>query len=560
MSVDPVRVQALYETTLKPRLAALEQHRHALRSYIIKGLASVGIPFLLWLFGDAIGYLLGLSSHTAYTTLSVVLFLLIIGGAGFAIWRYGLAGTAAYANYKGKFKQDVVSEIFKITCPTAKYEPQHGMAQDVFVGCGIFQDRGSYSTDDRVRGRIGQTPFEAAEVKRQYSTGGKNSQTRTVFHGLFFHLDFNKSLSGVTFVQPETAHSYQIGDRREMTVAALENPDFEKEFKVWTTNEVEARYILTPVMMEKLLALRQAAEHPVFLGFRGNRAFLGVHYGRSLFEPGIASTTSLDSIQEMAEHFALAEVVVNELDLNTRIWTKGVDDSLLHAPGDPDANPLDALAGAQAGTLTGADIWKAATDAVGAEREDKGPPVQRPSGTRIAIEQRHDGAIVSYGYSVGFIVCLLISAACAAVVVSAVRLLGEDGFWPPGTPTAWLPAIPPVDDVVRAQPLAWLIPCAVVGAFLSLYWIFRVHKVEITPSTIYIHRGLRPVARRYSRPPYDVIVTLDTSVHVGRTGARTLINPTASPNLSKDEARWVGQEMRRALKQTMHGRSGAAGV
>jgi len=30
-----------------------------------------------------------------------------------------------------------------------------------------------------------------------------------------------------------------------------------------------------------------------------------------------------------------------------------------------------------------------------------------------------------------------------------------------------------------------------------------------------------------------------------------LINPTASPNLSK-EAKWVAQEMRRAVKQTMH--------
>ena len=78
----------------------------------------------------------------------------------------------------------------------------------MFIGCGVFQDRGSYHTDDRVRGRIGQTPFEAAEVKRQYSTGsGKNSRTYTVFHGLFFHLDFNKSLSGVTFVTPERPRS-----------------------------------------------------------------------------------------------------------------------------------------------------------------------------------------------------------------------------------------------------------------------------------------------------------------------------------------------------------------
>jgi len=553
MSVDRARIESLYETTLKPRLAGLEDERTAVRGYIIKGLVSVGVPFALWQFSGVFGSLAGLAEG-GRTVLSVVLFFGIIGGAVFAAWKFGLAGVTAYANYKAKFKQEVVSEVFKIVCPSGKYDPQHGIAQEIFVGCGIFEDRGDYHTDDRVRGKIGQTPFEAAEVKRSYSSGsGKNSKTYIVFHGLFFHLDFNKSLSGVTLVTPEAAHGCQIGSRSGMTLATLESPDFEKEFKVYTSNEVEARYILTPAMMEKLLSLRRAAAHPVFLGFRGNRAFLGVHYGRSLFEPGIASTTSQQSILQMAEHFALAEVVVNELDLNTRIWTKGVDESLLHAP-DPEGNALDVLAANRAGSLTTDDVWKAAAAAVGAEMDDKGPPVQKPERTRIEIEHRGDGATVSYGVSIGFIICLLISLACAVAVVSAIRMLGEEGFWPPGIPTAWLPAIPPVDEIVKLNPLPWLVGIP-VGGFLSLYWIFRVHKVEITPTTVYISRGLRPFARRYPRPPYDVIVRLDTSVHVGRSGEVKLINPTASPNLSKEEAKWVAQEMRRAVKQTMQGRA-----
>lgn len=552
MSVDPALVESLYDTKLKPRLEGLEGHRKLLKGYIIKGLASVGVPFLLWQFSDVFGYFFSLSEATQ-VILNVVLFMAIIGGAVFGVWKFGLAGVTAYANYKMKFKQEVVAEVFRIVCPSGKYEPQHGIAKDTFIGCGIFEDRGDYHTDDRVRGKIGHTPFEAAEVKRQYTSGsGKNSKTYTVFHGLFFHLDFNKSLSGVTLVTPEGAHGCQIGSRSGMTLATLESPDFEKEFKVYTNNEVEARYILTPAMMEKLLSLRRAVEHPVFLGFRGNRAFLGVHYNRALFEPGIASTTAKASILEMAEHFAMAEVVVNELDLNTRIWTKGVDESLLHAP-DADANPLDALAAG--GELTPDQVWKAATEAVGAQVDDQGPPAQKPDRTRIQIEHRADGATVSYGFSIGFIICLLISVACAVAAVSAFRVLGEDGFWPPGTPTAWLPAIPPVDEYVRINPLPFLLIGVPLGGFLSLYWTFRVHKVEITPSTIYISRGLRPFARRYPRPPYDTIVKLDTSVHVGRTGGVTLINPTASPNLSKDEARWVAQEMRRAVKQTMRGRA-----
>ncbi len=559
MSVDPVRVRALYDSTIEPRLAELEGLRLKLRGLIIRAVAFVSAPVLLWWAGDFAAFVL---PPQFVFLVQALAFVLIIVGVIVAGMRYLLPGVTAFINYKARFKQDIVSEVFKIVSPTAEYAPQQGIAKDVFVGSGIFDDRGSYSTDDRVRGRIGNTPFEAAEVKRQYSTGGKNSQTRTVFHGLFFHLDFNKALRGATVVQPETANSYQIGDRRGMTLVALEDPDFEKEFKVWTTNEVEARYILTPAMMERLMALRREASHPVFLGFQGHRAHIGIHYGRSLFEPSIASTTSRDAIDEMARHFSLAEFVVHELDLNTRIWTKGVDESLLHAPDAATDSPLDALAAAKPGSVTEQDLWQAATAAVGVTEADE-QPQPTPGDTRIQIQHGADGATVSYGFSVSSTVCLLISAACALACIAALRALGTGENLGPVAALqpalSALPSIPVVDAIVGPVPLAWLIGGAFVGSFLSLGWLFHVHKVEITGDTVYIRRGLRPFARRYARPPYDRVVRLDNSVHIAKTGGGvTLFHPTASPNLTKDEARWVASEMHRAMRQTAPDRVRAA--
>ena len=276
--------------------------------------------------------------------------------------------------------------------PSAKYSPAQGVAQADFDEPGLFNTRGSYKSDDRVHGTIGQTPFEAAEVRRSYSTGGKNSTTIVVFHGLFFHLDFNKSLRGTTIVYPEDARPTQLGSRAQLTKVALENPDFEQAFAVQASDEVEARYILTPAMMEQILALRQRAGKPIFLAFKGNRAYIGVHYGRALFEPGIASSTSLESIQEMAAHFALAEGVIHELDLNTRIWTKGVDDSLLkRAVGDEPEDELDRIAAK--GELTASQLWATATKAVTDDgADDDGAAVTRPAEhvDSDRAQRRHD--------------------------------------------------------------------------------------------------------------------------------------------------------------------------
>jgi hypothetical protein len=83
-----------------------------------------------------------------------------------------------------------------------------------------------------------------------------------------------------------------------------------------------------------------------------------------------------------------------------------------------------------------------------------------------------------------------------------------------------------------------------------MMWITRVRRVEITPDAVRVWRGLRPVPRTYSRPEYGKVVKLETAVYVGKTEGLNLINPTASPMLSKDEASWVAAEMRRGLRSS----------
>jgi hypothetical protein len=161
-------IEQLYDTTLQPRIAALEGLRLSLRSYIVKSGLLIGVPAAVFMFRGAIGFLL---PDGVNTLVGPVAFIGIFVGVVIAGVRYLLPGMTAYTNYTARFKQEVVSEIFKMVCPTAHYAPHQGIAKEVFGAAGIFNESGSYQSDDRVRGRIGQTPFEAADVKRTYTTG-----------------------------------------------------------------------------------------------------------------------------------------------------------------------------------------------------------------------------------------------------------------------------------------------------------------------------------------------------------------------------------------------------
>jgi hypothetical protein len=539
-------IDRLYESTLEPRLEALEAMRLDLRRYIVKAGLWVGGPFLLFFLSDVIA---GLMPAAASGLVMAGSFALIFVGIVVAGIKYLVPGVTAYMNYRSRFKHEVAAEVFKIVCPTAAYSPTQGVAAQIFDEPGIFATRGGYNSDDRVRGTIGVTPFEAADVSRSYSTGGKNSRTVIVFRGLFFHLDFNKRLTGTTIVQPAGASYSSVGDRTGLSQVQLENPTFAAAFTVYATDEVEARYILTPAMMEQILSLAARTAKPIYLGFKGSRAYLGIDYGRPLFEPGIAATTSVEAIHEMAAQFALAEGIVHELDLNTRIWTKDVDASLLDRRDDAPEDPFDALAAR--GNVTASELWQAATrsDDDGAENEVVAPP----SGTSIRVEQNGGSAAVHYGLSVGFLIALLLSLASGAVWLTAAKALpGHLGMPELTGATAWLPGIPSMPAIVGDEPIPFVIVASIVFPITALIWVFRVRRVEVDPSAVRIWRGLRPWPRTYTRPTYGKVVRLDTAVYVGKTEGHSLINASASPMLSEEEARWVASELRRALRATAH--------
>lgn len=563
MAVGPAEVDALYESLLRPRIEALEDRRREVRGAKRRATALVLVPFVLIFVANIAEIFL----PSPYGTIGIVVaVVLLIGGALTAGLRYALPGLTAYLNYQQQFKQQVVAEIFRVVCPTATYDADQGLPAELFDEPGLFSTRGRYRSDDRVRGTIGDTPFEAAEVKRTYSSGGKNSRTYTVFHGLFFHIDFNKHVRGTTIVEPAAAPAYRTGDRAGLEPVTLENESFATEFAVHSNDETEARYILTPAMMERLLALRERSGYPVHMAFKGHRVYLGLQVGRSLFEPGIETTTSREAVQEMARLFAMAEAIVHELDLNTRIWTKDVDSSLLgreEAP-PPDERLAAVKAQARAGTLTADTLWSAAmAGRPDYQVEDVGEVTPRPDHTSIEVTRSPGEATVAYGGLASILIQMALWAACVAVAISATRALLD--AWAPtsagGALAALvrrLPAIPVVDDYTPMVPIAWLAVAASIGALLQLSWMLRVRAVAIAPDAIRVWRGLRPWPRTYTRPPYGKVVVLQRVVYIAKTSGLGIINTSASPVLKPEEATWVASEMRRALKETASAGAGDA--
>jgi hypothetical protein len=233
---------------------------------------------------------------------------------------------------KGAFKHEVLRRLFEFALPGARYEPGCHIGAEHVEASGLFPERWNRdSGEDYVAGRLGETDFWFSEL-RLVREGRKDRET-LVFRGLFFIADFHKSFRGRTYLLPDVAErvlgvlgrSLQALPRFDGTeLVELEDPEFEKRFVCHSTDPVEARYLLSTSLLRRLLALAERAAGPLRASFVDECLYLALPLSRDLL-PAAFFADAVDEGALLASVGELFSVVglVEELGLNTRIWSKG---------------------------------------------------------------------------------------------------------------------------------------------------------------------------------------------------------------------------------------------
>ncbi|WP_379087143.1 DUF3137 domain-containing protein [Pedobacter sp. UC225_65] len=103
----------------------------------------------------------------------------------------------------------------------------------------------------------------------------------------------------------------------------LENDSFNKKFVTYSTDQIEARYILTPSMMEKINALDERSAYTVSVSFVNSSLYIAFPLNKNYFEPPVFKTLlKPDLLDDDMSVLSFMYDIIQELDLNTRIWTK----------------------------------------------------------------------------------------------------------------------------------------------------------------------------------------------------------------------------------------------
>ncbi|MBA3070158.1 MAG: DUF3137 domain-containing protein [Hyphomonas sp.] len=286
----------LYDEEIRPSLVARELERIAAAERAIQTRWAGGAIILV---GAGVG--LALLKMPAVAIIVAIIGFGVIGWGNMGIMR--LAGEA-----KSLIVEPIASKL------NLYFTAVPGDCESIFrhkeVGVVPGWDRSKY--EDLLTGRRGMVDFELFEAhleERRTTTDSKGrTQTTwvTVFKGQCLRFDFHKNFYGRTLITRDAGFFNRFGGGKGMQRAALEDPTFEKIFEVYTTDQVESRYLLTPDLMQKLVDLEG-----VFRGgklkaaFDGGEMFITVQ-GGNLFEPGsmFKPLDSADRVHELLKDFA----------------------------------------------------------------------------------------------------------------------------------------------------------------------------------------------------------------------------------------------------------------
>ena len=162
-----------------------------------------------------------------------------------------------YSFFKKSFERGIKKKIMPIICncfPNLEWTTGAYNANFIFKNSYLIDNYDSTSFDDIFKGQFKNVNFDI--VKGEFI---KNYFTRfetIVFKGVIVKLDFNKKFIGHTVIRPNSMLPLSFSDDLQYT--KFEDAEFEKQFGVFTDDEIEAHDLITSSFMKQLDEIKVA--------------------------------------------------------------------------------------------------------------------------------------------------------------------------------------------------------------------------------------------------------------------------------------------------------------
>lgn len=221
--------------------------------------------------------------------------------------------------YKIKAKQGILPKLLSYIGDFEINKNSSVIAEDrsYIETLDLFNYFNRYSCDDRFTGIYKGIKIDIAEIEMLKETGsGKRRHVETIFSGVFLKVPSLKKFSGKTIIASNT----KLGIKGKQQVH-LEDPEFEKRYNTFSTDQIEARYLITPAFMTRLIELsKKGACKNIILSFEYDNINIAVSSSKDWFEvPFTKPATEISNYRGIILDLLVLFSIIDSLKLDMNI-------------------------------------------------------------------------------------------------------------------------------------------------------------------------------------------------------------------------------------------------
>ncbi|NLE24703.1 MAG: DUF3137 domain-containing protein [Clostridiaceae bacterium] len=214
------------------------------------------------------------------------------------------------------YKRRVILSLIGLVYDYPEYHPAQFISKESLNFYRIFNEEVSLVIGDDL------VLCKQNNVKLYFCEINAWSRDNHLFKGLICVIDFHKTFKGQTVVCAKERNYNKCYNNSEKVY--LEDPRFTAVFDTYSTNQVTARYILPPNMMENILELKKRWSLNDFsLNFVDGILFFTIEVSKDLFEPSLGKRQC--DFKDIFFYYNILEFtksIIDILNQERRIWSK----------------------------------------------------------------------------------------------------------------------------------------------------------------------------------------------------------------------------------------------
>lgn len=141
------------------------------------------------------------------------------------------------------------------------------------------------------------------------------------FNGVIVELDMNKKFEGHTFIlEKNNIKDNLIINTDIYEKVNLEDTEFVQEFRVYSQNQIEARYILTTAFIDRLKKIKEIykAEY-IRAAFKDEKIIIMIQTGRDMFQMAGNSQMTKETFIQLFDEISSVLDIIDILKLNEKL-------------------------------------------------------------------------------------------------------------------------------------------------------------------------------------------------------------------------------------------------